>query len=39
VNALAIFWLGLFIARRATTLARQRVEKTSEPVQAQPTAT
>ncbi len=39
VNALAIFWLGLFIARRATTLARQRAEKTAEPVGAQPTAT
>ncbi len=39
VNALAIFWLGLFIARRATTLARQRVEETTEPVQARPTAT
>jgi len=39
VNALAIFWLGLFIARRATAFARRRAEETTEPVQAQPTAT
>lgn len=39
VNALAIFWLGLTIARRATALVRQRVEETIDPIRAQPTAT
>lgn len=39
VNALAIFWVGLLIARRATTLARERGEATPEPSQPQPTAT
>lgn len=39
VNALLLFWGGLTIARRATTLARERVEPTPEPSQPQPTAT
>lgn len=39
VNALAIFWLGLLVARRATTLARQRVDVPAEAVRSQPTAT
>lgn len=39
VNALAIFWLGLLIARRATSLARRRPEERIDPVRAQPTAT
>lgn len=39
VNALIIFWAGLTIARRATALARQREEVTTEAARAQPTAT
>jgi hypothetical protein len=39
VNALVIFWGALTIARRATTLARQRDDETTEPIRAQPTAT
>lgn len=39
VNALAIFWLGLLVARRATALARQRAQPTAEAVRTQPTAT
>ena len=39
VNALAIFWLGLVIARRAASLARQRPGESTDPVRAQPTAT
>jgi hypothetical protein len=39
VNALLLFWGGLTIARRATTMARERVEETAEASQPQPTAT
>ena len=39
VNALLIFWGGLTMARRATAFARQRVDETTEPIPAQPTAT
>jgi hypothetical protein len=39
VNALVIFWGALTIARRATTLARQRDDETTEPIRAQSTAT
>ncbi len=38
VNALAVFWLALHIARVATAFARQRIER-AEVVEAQPTAT
>lgn len=39
VNALAIFWGALTVARRATHVARQRTEPQAEPAGAQPTAT
>lgn len=39
VNALAIFWVGLLLARRATALARQRAPAPAEAVRTQPTAT
>ena len=39
VNALLLFWGGLTIARRATAMARERVEETAEASRPQPTAT
>jgi hypothetical protein len=38
VNALAVFWVGLLVARQATAFTRQRVAE-SDPVRVQPTAT
>lgn len=38
VNALAIFWVALLVARRAIAFARRHVER-AEHVRAQPTAT
>ena len=39
VNALAIFWVALTVAQRATRFARQRADEQVEPAPAQPTAT